>query len=414
MYRYLTINSWVTSILSGLIVSMLVAQAITPTIVYGMEESAATQEQTDTETTPAEEVAVASVVLEEADVELIEEPEETNEEEETPTESDPATITTGDAVAGTEVENEINLTKINTEATSSASTTEETMEEKEDPENAAVILEEDPLLENFGHSPEPENTDSLTISATNTATSTTNATTTATTGENAVSGNSATINTGDAVAYTDVLNVVNTNIVNSDGLVKFVNEALGYQDFDLRDEFDLTYAEFDTAQTTPNCNLDACTDGTDTTIDINNNATIDNNIVVEANTGNNQAAGDGSAINTGDAYASANVINVANTNITDSNYLLLVFNNFSSYAGDIVLPNSDFFDRVLQNSGGVSDVDLNINNSATINNNVETVADSGNNTATGDSSAITTGFRLKSTMTTCSPGRMMPNGKSFW
>ena len=106
------------------------------------------------------------------------------------------------------------------------------------------------------------------------------------------------------------------------------------------------YAEFETSQSTTNCNLSTCGD-TNTVVNTDNSVLINNDITVIADTGGNQAGGYGAQITTGDAYASANVINVANTNITDSNYLLLVFNNFSDYAGDIILPNSSFFDRII-------------------------------------------------------------------
>lgn len=371
--------------LAGLIIGMLVMQIITPTIVFGMDELAMEiQEENIDESLliapePTEEDAsgAASDTSQATSVIAAEESELVGDLEgaapETPDLSI-TTISTGDAVSGLAIDNKINFTEIDTRATTS------TLEEITSPIDSESVSDINITTK----------LPTLFVTATNTATSTNNATTSAETGENTASGNIVNITTGEAVAYTDVLNVVNTNIVNSDGLVRFVNETLGYKNFDLRSDFDLTYAQFETSQSTPSCNLTAC-ENISTTVNKDNSAFINNNIVVSASTGNNEAVGNTASIQTGNAYASANIINVANTNITDSNYLLLVFNNFSDYTGDIILPNSTFFDRLLQNSSGLRNVDITTENSATINNSVETVADSGNNQAAGDNSTINTG-----------------------
>lgn len=95
------------------------------------------------------------------------------------------------------------------------------------------------------------------------------------------------------------------------------------------------------------------------------------------------------SITSGDAYAAANVVNVANTNITDSNYVLLSFNNFGSHTGDIVLPGADSFAQQFRATG--SHGTASNTNVATIENDVHVAADSGNNhggdIATGDASA---------------------------
>lgn len=294
-------------------------------------------------------------------------------------------IDTGDATAAYESESAINTNEVDTEVVAD----EEKSEEGSETEPEKILLE--PV--------EPEmilieltDEDSTTVTNANEATTTTNATTTADTGGNVgASGGSVTIKTGDAVAYADVVNVVNTNITNSQGLIDFVNDVLGYEDFDLRDEFSVAFGN-DTAVSTPSCTLDSCQDdNVDFTVTNTNDATINNNITVVANTGSNAAAGSDAKITTGDAYASASVINVANTNITDSNYLLLVFNNFDNYAGDIVLPNSSFFDDLQNSGGGVNNLLVENTNSAEVTNNVSVTADSGNNTASGESSFINTG-----------------------
>jgi len=318
-------------------------QAIFPVITY------ATELETDT----TNEITVTEFI-EPEDVSGISNPQ--NLAELTGT----STIKTGDTVAGLTVETAINSTDIETTASSSSTTVPTTDE--------SSVLE---------------------IDTSNSATTTTEATSSAHSGHNQASAGTATIETGDVIAYADITNVVNTTITNSDGLVQFINNTLGYQNFDLRPDFEFIYTDFDTSQTTSNCTLTTC-DSSALESNASNTSDITNTVTVIADSGHNNATGNQSSITTGDAYASANVINVANTNITDSNYLLLMFNNFSDYAGDIVLPNSAFFDQFL--ASGQTNVPSNISltNSATVNNNVSTVAETGDNTATGDST-VTTG-----------------------
>lgn len=277
-----------------------------------------------------------------------------------------SSIETGVAVAGLTIENQNNTNTIeNFSSTTTATSTPPTTQNEQG---------------------ESEITD---IDTNNLATTTTKATSSANTGNNHVLAGNATINTGDVIAYADITNVVNTTINNSDGLVQFINDTLGYKNFDLRPDFEFVYDDFETSQTTNPCETNTCNN---TTLNSNtdNTADINNTVTVIADSGNNSAVGNQSSITTGDAYASANIINVANTNITDSNYLLLMFNNFSDYAGDIVLPNSVFFDQFLVNNKTSISQDTNLTNVATVLNTVTTVANTGNNTATNNSS-ITTG-----------------------
>lgn len=375
MSRYSVINNPTAAFLAGLLLGSFLLQFIMPAVTYGMDEEPGSTESST------------------------EQVEATTDQEEEAT-----AIVTGDATAGLEVELEVNVTEVDTTEASEESTGEEASVAESNSQSVSTdkptemkseeATPESPVTE---VAPEevmpqlPTDSDNTThISATNTATTTTNATTTADTGSNSAGGTSSVISTGDAIAYVDVLNVVNTQIVNSDGLIDFINDALGYKNFDLRNEFEYVYADFDTSASTPACSLGVCDDGS-TTVNTDNTATIHNDVTVIAKTGENQAIGDEASITTGNAYASANVINVANTNITDSNYLLLVFNNFADYAGDIVLPNSSFFDSILSRGGGVTNVDLAVDNTAVVTNTVEVVADTGDNVAQGDMATIQTG-----------------------
>ena len=158
-------------------------------------------------------------------------------------------------------------------------------------------------------------------------------------------------------------------------------------ELDLRDlvYWDLL-AEGENEISNNDCDLGSC-NTTDLFSSNDNTAEIVNDITVSASTGDNTASGNSnSAILTGDAYASANVVNIANTNIVDSNYLLISANNFGDLSGDIIFPTAAEFSRLF--FGGVENVASNMtvtnDNTAVIENNVNVVANSGNNEANGN------------------------------
>lgn len=326
------------------------------------------------------------------EVQKAEEESEVQDEVQDTEESEPSgeggDIESGDAAAATQIE-----TYANTNVTDVDNNLSEGEENEEDLTNEDLTKEEVTETKNSDTDkadqellpptslPVPE----INIENNNEAHVSSTVTVAASTGDNNANGSEGSVTTGDAIAYADVLNVVNTNIVNSDGLVTFINDVLGYEDFNLTDTFETTFSDT-TANSTDPCNLATCEEGGANLIVTNeNNADIHNNISVTADTGGNTVGSDGS-ITTGDAYASANLVNVANTNIVDSNYLLLVFNNYDSYNGNIILPNSNFFNQLL-NANGTSYPNTTINNTneADLQNLVSVNAKTGNNTtSSGD------------------------------
>ncbi|HEY4480183.1 MAG TPA: hypothetical protein VJB58_01810 [Candidatus Paceibacterota bacterium] len=189
------------------------------------------------------------------------------------------------------------------------------------------------------------------------------------------------IESGDAVASTDVLNQVNTNEVDSQGEIVLVSGSFGDSSLDLR--------EFDVATATPNQSSSTCSNClASTTLENQNTATITNEILVKAETGGNTASSSGSNITTGDALSAANVVNAVNTNIVDSNYMLLVFNNLGDWSGDFVLPNGDFFNDFLSLFGSDCNCkkseDISSDSNANVLNNVDVSSNSGENQAGAD------------------------------
>lgn len=215
---------------------------------------------------------------------------------------------------------------------------------------------------------------------TNAAELDTSATSTSATGENAADNNSgdALIASGDANAAANVVNLVNTNIVDSGGLFMLLNIfAQFFADLDLRG------ASF--ADTCPApCSIFA----PNTALLVNNlnSATIQNDVVVRAQTGLNSAsanAGD-ALIASGDANAAGNVVNLVNTNIIASNYLLLVFNNFGNWFGDLVFPSKYFFEQNNACCANFTNADITNENGAEVENEVSSEAATGENTANGN------------------------------
>ncbi len=254
-----------------------------------------------------------------------------------------------------------------TESTTTETTTETTYPESSEPNTTSTVLGE------------------------NNATSTGSAAVNAETGSNEGEGaGDVTVHTGDAFSFANLVNVINTNIVNSNGAMLLLNALLGMSNFDLRQFADIFINPGNVA-TTGGCSLESCDSG-DVALNVltQNTVSIVNDIIVRALTGSNSAiSGSGNAlIETGNAYAGANLMNVANTNIVNSNYLLLSFNNIGDFFGDIVLPSSTFFHDVFFTGGLDTPNTTNIanTNTADIGNNVGVGADSGVNNAESASS----------------------------
>ena len=300
---------------------------------------------------------MAQEAIEEAPVEEMPIPSEQSAESsilDLPTESDDSVqIGTGDATAETETVSQVNVNEVEVQPLPE--------------ENAEVILiNNEGVVEN-------------------------EATTTAATGENNASSTSETeITTGDAYASANVVSVVNLNLVESNGFLYLLNnflQSLGHIDLRL-------FTSSETPSENP-CGTPTCDDLASTLdVETQNEATISNVVIARSSTGSNFATGSNALINTGNAYAGANVVNIANTNIINSNYLLFAFNNFGGWDGDLIFPNSDFFSSFFTSSFLGGGANVSNTNSANIENEVETSAETGGNETEGDGSLIETGNAL--------------------
>lgn len=234
----------------------------------------------------------------------------------------------------------------------------------------------------------------LSASTTNDAVIGTDSSTTAETGGNgSTGGGGAAVSSGDALASANVINVANTNIFDSEGLLLFLTQLFGSAP-DLR-TLDLSYF-FGSGTTT--CTFVSCGASNTANVIDTNAATITNEILVRANTGGNDASstiGDAS-VGSGNAYAAANLVNLVNSNIIDSKYLLVSFTNFGDLYGDITLPDADFFRSLFAQgaafSGDANAASLATDNAVSIGGTTTAQAQSGDNLAsTTATSTVSTG-----------------------
>ena len=261
------------------------------------------------------------------------------------------------------------------------------------------------------------NSSNITASSTNSGILSSFASTTAMTGDNTVTGGdgSTVVATGNAIATANVINVVNTNLFNSSGLILFLNQLFG-GGLDLT-QYDLSYffggspgasPAPNAGQKTQPCTILTCLNSSAVNVFNTNIATVTNSVLVRASTGDNSASStSGALVQTGDAYAAANVLNLVNTNLVNSSYLLVSFNNFGNLTKDITLPGASFFQRLFTGGGALPQMNSstysihNTNNGTTT---ASTTADAvtGNNTASSDASStasISTGNAYTSAST---------------
>lgn len=207
--------------------------------------------------------------------------------------------------------------------------------------------------------------------------------------EGVISAGTTTIQTGDSFAMANILNITNTNLINSTGsiiMANMMNEQNG--SLDLRGTSSNNFLSV--------CTLVSCNGVGGISVKIEASSTIDNTIVIVADSGSNQIqTSEISVIHAGDTYAGLNLVNIANTNLIDSNYLLLSLNSFKNFNGDIVLPSlSHFFST---QSGVEQNTTSTILQIADTVNNLDVLAHTGGNSIESLNGSIHTGSSISST-----------------
>jgi uncharacterized repeat protein (TIGR01451 family) len=287
-----------------------------------------------------------------------------------------AAIDTGDAVAGVAMDNEVNTNVVGLE---------EAVEETQAVEEQIAIES----AENTGtEPPNPE----LTVQNENLAEVDNAATASAETGENTASNNEGdvVIHTGDALAWVNLLNFINTNIVGSRFEFVFL-DLLQAQILETQGEVNLNEVWRNILNQKGTGSLEGVAESEYAQVEILvqnfNQAVLENQVTVTAQTGDNEANGNSDAsIATGDAVALANILNFVNTNILSSEFLFFVINILGVFDGDLVLPRAENFNGASLDGADGSETALNSavlnnQNTAQIDNQLTTEASTGGNEA---------------------------------
>jgi hypothetical protein len=192
------------------------------------------------------------------------------------------------------------------------------------------------------------------------------------------------ITTGEAVAYANVVNLINTNITGSQLGIYFYNNFGGdLNNLDLNQVWKNIQSnenggviKIQEGTTSPDTNL--------VVISNKNMALVNNQVTVVADTGGNTISGssENALILTGNATALANVINLINANLVGTKFFVGVINLSSNSLGDLVLPRPDAItnqNTTCNNCGG----QIQNNNQAVLTSTTNTSANSGSNQTNG-------------------------------
>ncbi len=196
----------------------------------------------------------------------------------------------------------------------------------------------------------------LNIVNSNSATVANDVTTTASTDDNTVNSlaGGVSIQTGTAVAGTNVANVLNTNIVQNNWFLLLFNNMGNWSgqllNWGGENNNVLTY---NLSSLSSYASAASPTLGSLSVIN-QNNADVSNNATTTADTGGNTASGDGANVTTGKATAISNIFNMINTNIVGDNWFFGVVNNMGNWNGNVEFAYPDLAIGLEDSSGTVA------------------------------------------------------------
>ena len=185
------------------------------------------------------------------------------------------------------------------------------------------------------------------------------------------------LKTGDASAWVNLINFLNTNILGSNFQILVLNIAEDNKETNLNE----VWKELQ-AQNSPEDLFLVSKENSSLNLFFynQNQAVLENKITVCATTGDNQAKQNNSvSLNTGNATAVANVNNLVNTNILGSNFFFGILNITGDYSGNLILPRPERFLTFSNSTGSGTPVIFENQNTANIENNLASIADTGNN-----------------------------------
>lgn len=287
-----------------------------------------------------------------------------------------ASVDTGSAAAGVALQTEANTTEVALDSS----------ESPENPEDSDTTLPVDPAQTTLTDSP-PDCTDycPVVVTLANEAEVTSTADADADTGGNTISGATAdaSVTTGAAWAWVNLVNLLNMNIVGSDFEMALWNYVNGRQgDVDLNALWEEIVGQSDRQE------IDWSDQAAlrDFFAFQFNWAEVYNRVEATASSGGNEIsnAGGEAAVTTDAAGALANVLNLVNFNIMGSDFLLAVVNILGDFEGDLVLPRPEkFLPDGLTADPDAAGLTYQADNTALVTNDVAAAAETGGNTVSG-------------------------------
>lgn len=219
------------------------------------------------------------------------------------------------------------------------------------------------------------------------------------------------LNTGDIRLISNIFNLINFNVVGSDYLktaYSLVGNIIGDLDlsgFSLDDLADVVSADKswqalqaeigDNESDTADISDDA--EKAEVDIDNYNDAEVNNKVLLDLTSGANKIkenSGDVKVV-TGNISVVSNMVNIVNTNIVGDGWTLAIINIVGGWTGDLVLPSltsyiasqTDDFSLTCNDYDCLNKKIINLNQ-AEVNNNVNIFVDSGNNQVEGNDGEI--------------------------
>jgi hypothetical protein len=196
--------------------------------------------------------------------------------------------------------------------------------------------------------------------------------------QNEIAGNAT---SGNSTTQTTILNVVNANGASAPGFDTFQCDITGENESDIViDPSSLLPICTTTSVGSNTAQPSASGEGIQTGASL---VDILNNIVLSATSGDATVTGNETAGNatTGDATALANVVNIANTNISAQHAFLGIINIFGNLKGNILVPQA-LVDSLAGIGGGAGNIDT-----TSIANTISATAQSGNATVSDNETA---------------------------
>ena len=208
-------------------------------------------------------------------------------------------------------------------------------------------------------------------------------TSSANTGNNtSIGGSGVIVSTGDATAYANLVNLVNSSSEASSVHIFFINVGNGVSD---NIDLNALWKQMTAESTTSGMTISPAT----LTPPANTALTVNNTVAASANSGGNSTVtiNGNSVVMTGDAVAIANVLNYINSYWQASRMLSGII-NIQNFFGNIILPRPELFGQAgtgVARAAGSGDI--------TITNSVTSMANSGGNnqSSSGGSESIVTG-----------------------